>query len=325
MPLRDRLRHLGAGRVHYNLVHRPFGAARASLREGGPIEQWRTARGRRAMEAAARHLPIIAAGDTRQPPLEMHFLTGRRFWYQTAFCLWTFAQHSRREIRPIIHDDGSLTPEFVAPLARIAPTARFVSVAETIERLDVHLPTARFPTLRERWQHFPLLRKLTDVHVGERGWKLFLDSDLLFFREPQLLIRWLDHPDTPLRAVDVENAYGYPLAMLNELAGRAVPEFVNTGLCGLRSDEIDWEKMEWWCRTLIARAGTHYYQEQALVALLLAGRTCTVAPLSDYVTLPQPPEVRTCAAVMHHYVAGSKSWYFRHNWKHALASASSTA
>jgi hypothetical protein len=90
---------------------------------------------------------------------------------------------------------------------------------------------------------------------------------------------------------------------------------LNVGLCGLHSDELDWEKIEWLCRTLIEKERTHYYLEQALVAILLAGRDCTIAPQSHYVTLPVPPEAQSCQAVMHHYVADSKRWYFQTNWR----------
>jgi hypothetical protein len=34
--------------------------------------------------------------------------------------------------------------------------------------------------------------------------------------------------------------------------------------------------------------------------------------------MPVPPEARDCRAVMHHYVAASKRWYFQHNWQRAL-------
>jgi hypothetical protein len=273
------------------------------------------------MEASAHTLPPLPAAREGEAPLVLHLLTGRRFWYQTAFCLWTFGRQTQRPLAPVIYDDGSLTEEWCALLARVVPAAHFITVEETTARLDIHLPTARFPVLRERWRVFPLLRKLTDVHVGRTGWKLFIDSDLLFFHNPRLLVDWLDNPGNPLHAMDVQNAYGYPLEMLAELAGQPVPERINTGLCGLRSEEVDWERVEHWCRTLIDRAGTSYFQEQALVALLLAGRDCTVAPLASYVTLPQAPEVNECRAVMHHYVAESKRWYFRENWRRAIASA----
>ena len=54
---------LGLGRLAYQLYHRPIGLAAESLRAGGPVEQWRTERGRRAMEAAARTLSPL-----RRPP-----------------------------------------------------------------------------------------------------------------------------------------------------------------------------------------------------------------------------------------------------------------
>jgi len=218
----------------------------------------------------------------------------------------------------VVIDDGSLTPDCYAPIARLFPRARCIGEREVLGRLETSLSASRFPSLRERRKTFPLLRKLTDVHAGGHGWKLFVDSDILFFHRPNLLLDWVDHPGNPLCATDVEYAYGYPIELLNELAGRPVQERLNTGLLGLRSDDIDWDRMEHWCRTLIDRAGTHYYQEQALVALYLAGRTHARAPLEDYVTFPRSPEAAACRAVMHHYVATSKRLYFQRNWRRAL-------
>jgi hypothetical protein len=102
------------------------------------------------------------------------------------------------------------------------------------------------------------------------------------------------------------------------LARAPVRPLINTGISGHLSNAIDWDKMEFWCRTLIERAGTHYYQEQALIALQTAGQECAVLPSDDYVTLPREPEASHCEAVMHHYVSSSKPWYFRHNWRLVL-------
>jgi len=51
------------------------------------------------------------------------------------------------------------------------------------------------------------------------------------------------------------------------------------------------------------------------VAMLLAGEECAVAPGADYVTKPCDSEARETHAVMHHYVANSKRWYFRRCWR----------
>ena len=56
-----------------------------------------------------------------------------------------------------------------------------------------------------------------------------------------------------------------------------------------------------------------------LVAMLAARRPCAVAPAADYLTLPSREEVAAPRAVMHHYVADAKRWYFRTGWRHTVA------
>lgn len=306
------------GKILYQAWHRPAGWVRDLVADGGPLERRRTEAGRREMEAAASALPVLTFGSGA--PVELHLLSGRRFWYQTAFCLWSFARHAGRPVVPVIYDDGTLAEEFLAPLQRLFPAARFVPQAETLARLDAHLPASKFPVLRERWLNYPNIRKLTDPHLGSTGWKLVIDSDLLFFRRPQFLLDWLDRPDRPLHAVDCATSYGYSRPLLDELAGAPLADLLNVGLTGLDSGGLDWEQLEHWCGTLLARERTSYYLEQALIAMLVAGRPCAVAPAADYVTLPRPPEADECRAVMHHYVARSKRWYFQTNWRRTLSS-----
>lgn len=306
------------GQILLRYYHAPLNRLRDCLREGGPLEQRRTEAGRREMERAAYTLPPLA--ETAGRPLSLHLLTGRKFWYQTVFCLWTFAHRAGRQVSPVIYDDGALSAEYREPIARLFPTARFEDHQACRERLDRHLPAARFPALRERWLNYPNLRKLTDPHLGAAGWKLVLDSDLLFFRRPDLLLGWLEAPGQPLHAVDCVTSYGYSRRLMDSLAGQPVPDLVNVGLIGLKGSDLDWERMEHWCRTLIARERTSYFLEQALVAMLVAGRDCMVAPAQDYVTGPRRPEATACRAVMHHYVAASKRWYFQRNWRRAVTS-----
>ena len=178
------------GKFLLRFYHTPVNRIRDSLRNGGPWQERRTECGRAAMEAAAARLPVpsVASGAA----LELHLLTGRRFWYQSAFCLWTLARQTGRPLAPVIYDDGSLAEQYRDSLSRLFPAVRFVAQGETIKRLDALLPVARFPFLRERWLNYPNLRKLIDPHLGGTGWKLVLDSDLLFFRRPDFLLHWLD-------------------------------------------------------------------------------------------------------------------------------------
>jgi hypothetical protein len=313
------------GRTLYRLYHAPAAHLRRLTTGGGPWQQRRSHQGRREMEAAAARLPALPSSAAGSRPLAPHVVTGKNYWYQTAFCLHTFATHAGRPIAPVIHDDGTLTSEQTAVLTTLFPLAAIVHRTDTMAKLDRLLPRSRFPILRERWQNYPHIRKLIDPHLGSAGWKLVLDSDLLFFREPSLLVSWLDAPALPLHAIDVQRSYGYSDALLRSLAPAPLAGLVNVGLCGLRSEELDWDRLEQLCRTLLAAEGTNYFLEQALVAVLLAGRPCIAAPADDYVTMPGLPEARACRAVMHHYSADSKRWYFQTNWRRSLPARTTPA
>ena len=302
------------GRALYRTYYAPRSYLGRMMKPGGFRSALANSEGQRAMEAAATRLPTLAFSNGKTS-CELHLLTGEKFWYQTAFCLYSFSRYAEKNLAPTFYSDGSLRPQDCAELKRLFPAARFVQREDAQAKLERLLPRKHFPALRERWDNYINLRKLIDPHLGSSGRKLVMDTDLLFIRKPDFILNWIDSPTAPLHSVDSENSYGYSAPLLHELANRPISPRINVGLCGLRSEEIDWEKLEFWTRTLIEREGTHYYLEQALVALLLAGRDCAIAPASDYVTLPRPPEATACRAVMHHYVADSKRWFFQQNWR----------
>ena len=316
----DPLRRFGLGKLALALWHSPVGRLRDSWRNGGPFVERGTELQRREMETAAATLPPLPA-HPGAPRVTLHLLTGRRFWYQTAFCLHSFAQQSDHAVDAEIYDDGTLDETCQARLTRLGPGVRIHPAKEIHARLDAHLPAGRFPVLRERWLNYPNIRKLIDPHLGAHGWKLVLDSDLLFFRRPGVILDWATAPARPLHAVDCAENYGYSRALMERLAGAPLPPLVNVGLCGLRSETLNWTELEAWCAELIARERTSYYLEQALVAMLVARtQPCTIAPAADYVTKPSAAEGRTPTAIMHHFVAESKRWYFRYGWRRTLVS-----
>jgi hypothetical protein len=298
------------GKTLYHLWHRPINRVVDLVRAGGPWQERRTRAGEEEMRRAAVGLPPLPEPKEGNG-LEVHLLTGARFWHQTAFCLASLSRCGAAP-RPVFYDDGTLDGSLATEIHRFAPFAVLESRAACEQRLHTALPAARFPRLH--------IRKLIDPHLRQpTGWKLVIDSDLLFFRRPSFLLDWAAAPDRPLHAVDCETSYGYPRALLDSLAGTPLAERVNVGLAGLRSDTLDWEEIERACATLLDAPGHPYLLEQALVALLVAGRPCAVAPPADYVTAPRPPEAQACRAVMHHYVAHSKRWYFQTNWRKILS------
>lgn len=135
---------------------------------------------RSQMEKAAYRLEPVER-DTLANPLEIHFLSGRKFWYQTCFCTYSMVQQAKTNLRPVIYDDGTLEQKYAKQIQRIFPNTKIISATEIEDRLNECLPVNKFPYLRERRLNYPNMRKLTDIHAGSQGWKLVLDSDMLFF------------------------------------------------------------------------------------------------------------------------------------------------
>ncbi|MEM1394502.1 MAG: glycosyl transferase [Cyanobacteria bacterium P01_H01_bin.150] len=314
--LRKTAKGLGLGVIFYRLYHLPKGFLDKCFRKGS-INMMIDDRARIQMEAAAYNLEPVQEYTTGKP-LEIHFLTGKKFWYQTCFCAYSMVQQAKVNIRPVVYDDGTLEQKYVLEIKRIFPDAKIVSIEEIEERLDKFLPVSKFPYLRERRANYPNMRKLIDIHIASSGWKLVLDSDMLFFHHPTFLLNWLESPQEFCYMIDVENSYGYSEALMTSLAQAEIPQKLNVGICGLKSDDIDWEQLESWCKQMIEKEGTHYYQEQAITAILMAGKPCAIAPEKEYIVMPQREEVINPQAVLHHYVADSKSWYFRYGWKQIL-------
>jgi hypothetical protein len=291
------------------------------LQRWGPRGYFRTGAWQRQMEQAASRLPVLTLpAPESSRPLEVWYLTGSRFWYQTAFCAWSLAQHSQRDLVLNLVDDGSLRSEQEQHLRRLFPSGVTRWKHEVAAELDQHLPVSRFPVLRQRWSDYTNIRKLTDIHLGSSGTKLVLDSDMLFFRRPDELLAWCDQPDGPCLMVDCVESYGYSRGLMQELAGWPIPPLLNVGICGLASELINWEELEYWCQILVEREGTSYYLEQALAAMLAARTTPTVMPRSRYITFPTRQQTLVGEGVLQHYVADSKPWYFGEAWKLVLKS-----
>lgn len=320
-PLHGLATRLGMGEVARKYYHHPLADLGAMVREGGPVERKRTELGRLEMIQAARRLaPTSPPASTLE--YEVNFLSGERYWHQTLFCICSLQMHSPVRIVPVVYDDGSFNRETMGAISRVVPWTRFVGWREIEASLDKRLPADRFPNLRARRVDYPHLRKLTDIHVDRIGWNAVLDSDMLFFRPPTLFLSWLETPDRPCHLIDPLRAYGYSESLLVELTGHPEPKHVNVGICGLRSETIDWDRLEYWCRVMLEREGPSYFQEQALTAMLLAGQTCLRLPEEDYRVMPSVAEGKHPSAALHHYVAHSKRSYFQHGWRNVVIAGS---
>jgi hypothetical protein len=251
----------------------------------------------------------------QEKPLELHMVVGKRFWYMAAFALVSLKRHLSSPVQVHFYSDGTLTAEHENALIKLPVEAAFHGTEEIMTRVENELPRTKYPVLRERLDNYPNIQKLISPHVGSRGSKIVLDADVLFFGKPDELCEWLEKPKGVLCATDITESYGYSRDLLEKLAGGRLPAEVNVGVTGMISETIDWDQLEKWCAELHAKAGTSYYLEQALIAMLCVKNGYNQLAEKRYITYPNEVETTARAGVMQHYVDLSKKQYFRELWR----------
>ncbi|MDB5205610.1 MAG: glycosyl transferase family protein [Flavisolibacter sp.] len=305
---------MSPGKIIYNLYYRPLELLQTTLKTG--------VRRTTAINAGKKQMLVAASGLTEVtysegPKYNVYFLTGKKYWFQTAFCLYSLQKNAGVSIHAFLIDDGSFNDELEAQVAKQFPTTTTVIRSSHLRTLlDEQIPETDFPVLRQRRIEYPHLRKLTDVHVlpGD-GPKLVLDSDMLFFHKPVDLLNWLSNPEKLLFMRDVTESYGYTNELMKELtATDKIPERLNVGVAGIPSKMINWERLEYWTDELLKREGSSYLQEQALTAMLAADEPTIFLDEVNYKVLPTISGP-TVPEVLHHYVAEAKYDYFVKGWK----------
>lgn len=315
-------RKIGLARLKHWLYRVPKNKIQKSIREGGPYQQWKTACGKRRMLESARSLPSFdPPPQSAEKSLEVHYLTGKDYWYQTLYCFLSLQRFSDERITPVLHSDGPGSGPYLRKFRRVIPWAKIKTEQEAEKEVRKALPPDEYSLLHE-WRHEnpPLLRKIVDIHAGKSGWKLLLDSDMIFYRRPTLLVDWLKSPTFPCYMVDVSSYYAYSSQLRHELVDSPIPEAVNVGVLGLKSEDIDFDRIQHWLSVLLRREGARYPIDQPLCSLMLAGRNCAIMPPDDYVVFPSLEEGRFPESVLHHYVAESKRAYFQYGWRHVRQS-----
>jgi hypothetical protein len=258
---------------------------------------------------APRRMPTLPVVVPPGAP-RVHLLTGEFHWHLTCFCLYSLLELTGGAFQPVVHDDGSLKPEQRTELSRIIPCIQFVTAPEAEEIVRQHLPSERFPVLHTMRQRLGLMRKLMDVHAGGIGNRLFVDSDVLFYRNPVLLRDWFRTGTRPIYMLDYQDSYGYSAATLQQAYGKPMPQRVNSGITGFDSAAIDWEKLEFWAQILFNAEGVNHFSEQTLTAMLMGEMNGEALPTKEYIISPDRTEIQQPQGVMHHYVVPSRTWYY---------------
>lgn len=240
--------------------------------------------------------------------IEIHSLTCERDYTDLLWCLKTLALYSGRSFNLVLHDDGSLGARSIEHLRGHLPGATIVSRQQADERVQAAM--AGHAACRSFRDRLPLAKKLFDFPAfATRERYLMLDSDVLFFRTPDEMLRLLDD-DEPFYMADFQDGYVFTRDEISTRYGVDVLPVVNTGVSCMARDMCDYDFLDRCCRDL-DEAGllSHGWAEQTLIAILFSKQGRRVRRLSSsYGISSQPIDSETAC---HHFVNdGSRDLFY---------------
>lgn len=298
------------------LYRNPKSSLNKFKRFGGLYSYYMMIGQQKKMSRYALNLPVV---NSLPGGLPVYFLTGVNYLYQTLFCIQSLIKVAGNNFDFYLVDDGSLTIIQYKQIKRLLPGSTIISTEEIAHNLNITLPRESFPNLYKKRKVYPHIKKITDIHTySKHTWKLVLDSDMLFWKEPKEIINWLQNPLKPLFAKDCSDSYGYPLELIESTCGSMVPRLLNAGIIGFNSKTIDWQQLELWVKTLEAEAGTSYFLEQALTAMLIGTTNSLILSEDEYIVNPSQASVKSEKGILHHYVDLSKKDYYNLAWKQLI-------
>lgn len=151
----------------------------------------------------------------------------------------SFIIHLSNNPRLIIYDDGTLTEDDYQQLKSIPNSHIIKPLAAKRKAGSVYGITNKLMKYRES---SPFNRKLIDIAIYKNISRriLILDSDIVFFRKPDVLINFLtsDSLDDLIYIRDMQNAYVAPVRLLNRIFKTKCVTKLNSGILAMNSSSL---------------------------------------------------------------------------------------
>jgi hypothetical protein len=251
-------------------------------------------------------------------PIPIHVLTGRDDWLLACWMLASWFHTTAQNWRIVIHDDGQLPPEALPAFRAMIPGLTHISAADSDRAVLASL--ASHPACHDYRQAHPLARKIFDIPaLTDAPRFIILDSDVLFFRKPDVILRWSAEPtgETWFNE-DVRENFPLPPEEAREKLGIAIWPRVNSGLCLIDRAAIDLDLCERALRETSLLMGHIWLVEQSLFAICASARgRGGLLPPEYEVSLAKNAQP---GAVARHYVGAVRQRFYADGIKRMKAS-----
>ena len=200
-------------------------------------------------------------------PVSVHMVVGHDMLRMGMLTLRSFEFHTRQRWSPVIHDDGTMTEDDDSELLRHFPDATIIRRAKADAELAEAL--AGHPVCREnRLKHHWFLKVFDTWHFARHDRYVVIDSDIVFFRRPDLLLRWIeDRPETFWFMEDTREKYALAREDIESEMGFPLWKKVNSGLDLMVRPAVDLALAETFLTRCIPKVREYQFLEQTFFAV----------------------------------------------------------
>lgn len=264
----------------------------------------RFCRDRFAVPSVSRQIDFPSHGR----PVSLHMVVGKEMSLLGMLGLRSLEWHSGCSWAPFIHDDGTLDASDIASWKSNFPDSTVIPKAQSDKDLGMALET--FPACRENRLRHHWFHKVFDTrHYAPHAHYIVIDSDILFFRRPQLVMDWLNGASGQFYVMkDTQEKYSHPRNVIEEALGIKMMEKVNSGLDLIPKVQFPLELAERFLASCASSAVHYEFLEQTIFAIMASHAT-------EGRQLPREYEIswnriRRRGSVCRHYVGPVKKDLF---------------
>lgn len=316
------------GKLIYRLYFQQKSKKATVKKFGGKKNYLKMLKAEEEMKQYALNNLTIANKFSSDGKFRINFLTGDRFIHQTLFCTYSFFKFltpaETNDFTVNYFSDGTLSDSTIAILNKNFSSIRIITHEQIKREMEKYLPRTEYPYLNQKVETLPLFKKLVYPHLKSQGSSTFFDSDMLFIKRPEEFINWLyKDGGTGSQAFciqDVKRSYGYSDSEILQVWPSPLKNNINSGMYSISSENVNFSFVENLVNNFENRFGSQYYMEQLITAIILEkSGQLSVAPISEYIVLPDNEQIVGQIGTLHHYVNESKEFYFKESWRRQVS------
>jgi hypothetical protein len=226
-------------------------------------------------------------------------LTSSKDWLTCLWSLVSFYRFSGLKLPLLVYSDGTLRESHAQELTKVFPNARFIGSTEGASLVAEEL--SNYPNCLQFSGLSPYARKIIDLPVLCKSKSmLLLDSDILFFRPPDELVKYLngDRSKHFVFESDYQDSYFDSRENIQKIFNAEIASRVNSGIVIADIERFDYARLEGWLGNRLFQQ-EHHWAEQTLWAMY-AGEEQTIL-LSERYDVTMSADIGP-DTVMKHYV-----------------------